>query len=240
MGCLNKGIGLSQLTMNARGPLSRLEVMKRIVFWLLVVLFVKILVSILIEYRNYFPANFESNFLAGRRGFFSGSYRVAFYAHIVSGPIALLISAFLMFSGKQKSLCHWHRRLGKTLAILVLLVMLPGGCVMATKALTGPIAGVAFFALTFTTAQCVIIASWHASQERFAVHQVWATRSFILLCSPLLLRLITGATIVLDIESEWAYRFAAWGSWMIPLAVFEIRRLLRHRTSTRAIKGVVS
>lgn len=229
------GIGLSQLATTLREQKngqrrSRLSVMKRIAFWLSVVLFFKVLVMIVYEYRNYFPANFESNFLSGREAFFSGSYRFAFYSHIISGPICLLIAAFLMFSGKRKSLRNWHRRLGKTLAYLVLLVMLPSGFVMATQALTGPIAGAAFFILTFATAFCVSIASWHASQRRFAIHQVWATRSFILLCSPMLLRLMTGATIVLDIDNAWTYRFAAWGSWSIPLAIFEIRRFLkRHR-----------
>lgn len=240
-----RGIGLSQLATNLREQSSRqndrpsrLWVMKRIAFWLLVALFFKVLVSIVLEYRNYFPANFESNFLAGREEFFSGSYRFAFYAHIISGPICLLIAAFLMFSGKRKSLGHWHRRLGKTLASLVLLVMLPSGLVMATQALTGPIAGAAFFVLVFTTAFCVSMASWHASQRRFAIHQTWATRSFILLCSPMLLRLMTGATIVLEVDNEWTYRFAAWGSWSIPLAVFEVRRILQRYRKFSSVKGV--
>lgn len=240
------GIGLSQLATNLREQSnrqndrpSRLQVMKRIAFWLSVVLFCKVLLMIVYEYRNYFPANFESNFLAGRKAFFSGSYRFAFYAHIVSGPICLLIAAFLMFSGKRKSLRLWHRRLGKALAYLVLLVMLPSGFVMATRALTGPIAGTAFFILVFATAFCVCMASWQASQRRFAIHQIWATRSFILLCSPMLLRLITGATIVLDIENEWTYRFAAWGSWSIPLIVFEVKRFLQRHRKFSSVKGMI-
>ncbi len=231
---------MSQLATTVDAPMTRLETMKRIAFWLLVVLFFKVLGSIVLEYRNYFPANFESNFLAGRREFFAGSYRYAFYAHIVSGPVALMIAAYLMFSGKRKSLGHWHRRLGKTLAYLVLLVMLPSGFVMATRALTGPIAGAAFFSLTIVTAICVVVASWHASQRRFTIHQVWATRSFILLCSPMLLRLMTGATIVFDVEGQWTYRFAAWGSWLVPLAVFEVRRFLYRRLSFSSRKGVLS
>ena len=232
--------GLSQLATTTRVPATRLETLKRIAFWLLVALFFKILGSIVLEYRNYFPANFDSNFLSGRREFFVGSYRAAFYIHIISGPIALLIAAFLMFSGKRKPFHRWHQRLEKTLAYLVLLLMLPSGLVMATRALTGPVAGAAFFVLTFATAICVGVASWHASQRRFAVHQVWATRSFILLCSPLLLRLMTGATIVFDVEGQWTYRFAAWGSWLIPLTVFETRRFLRRRSISRSIKGAVS
>jgi len=239
-----EGSVLSQLATNLhareQSGRSRLQTLKRIAFWLSVVLFFKVLAMIVYEYRNYFPANFESNFLSGRESFFSGSYGFAFYSHIISGPICLLIAAFLMFSGKRKSLRHWHRRLGKTLAYLVLLVMLPSGLVMATRALTGPIAGAAFFVLVLATAFCVSLASWHASQRRFAIHQVWATRSFILLCSPMLLRLMTGATIVLEVESEWTYRFAAWGSWLIPLAVFEVKRFLQRSRKFSSIKGMIA
>lgn len=213
-------------------PRNRLRVMRRVASWLLVVLFLKVLGSIVFEYRNYFPANFESNFLAGREPFFKGGYRIAFYAHIVSGPLALLIAAFLMFSGKRKPLAFWHRRLGKTLAYLILLVMLPSGFMMATRAFTGLIAGVGFFSLTVATAICVSVAAWHASRRRFSQHQLWATRSFILLCSPLLLRLMTGMTIVLDVESECTCRFAAWGSWLIPMIVLESKWLWQKRWTT--------
>lgn len=234
------GIDLSQVTSSAANHGKRLGTLKQIAFWLAVILFFRVVALVVVEYRNYFPANFESNFLSGRKAIFVGSYRFAFYAHIISGPTCLLIAAFLMFSGKKKSLGNWHRWLGKTLAALVLLVMLPSGFVMATRAFTGPIAGSAFFLLTFITAFCVAIASWHASQRRFAIHQLWATRSFILLCSPLLLRLITGATIVSGFENEWTYRFAAWGSWLIPLTVFEVRRSFSRRKQFRSIKEVVS
>lgn len=230
---------MAQITSMTANHGDRLATMKRIAFWLLIILFFKIVASILLEYRNYFPANFDSNFLFGREAIFHGSYRFAFYAHIISGPICLLIAAFLMFSGKQKSLSHWHRPLGKTLAVTVLLVMLPSGFVMATRALSGPIAGVSFFLLTFATAGCVVASSWYASQRQFAIHRLWATRSFILLCSPLLLRLMTGTTIFFDFQNEWTYRFAAWGSWMIPLAVFELRRRYTRRPGSIFFKGVI-
>jgi len=223
---------LSQTTNLSDRQSDRVETLKAVALWLLGVLFFRVIGSILLEYRNYIPANFESNFLANKAAIFYGTYRIAFYAHIISGPPSLLIAAFLMFSGRRKGLGDWHRWLGKALAFLVLLVMLPSGLVMATEAFTGPIAGWGFAALTATTACCVIMAAWHASQRRFTIHQRWATRSFILLCSPLLLRLFAGATVVLDVESDWTYRFAAWGSWLIPLAIFEVHRSINGRASS--------
>jgi hypothetical protein len=56
----------------------------------------------------------------------------------------------------------------------------------------------------------------------------------------MLLRMMTGATIVFDVEGEWTYRFAAWGSWLIPLTVFEVRRLLRRRFVHGSSKGALS
>ena len=55
----------------------------------------------------------------------------------------------------------------------------------------------------------------------FQLHQRWASRCFLFLCSPLLLRLISGAAIVMQLESDAFYRFNAWGSWLIPLAILE-------------------
>ncbi len=217
----------SAAPVNGKSP--RLQLLQKVAFWGAVVLFFKTLVMVVAEYRNYFPANFASDFLIGKEGFFHGSYRIAFYVHICTGPIALLIAAYLMFSGLRRDHRGLHRALGKTLVCLTTLLMLPSGMVMATRALTGPIAGVAFFLLSGLTAVCIVMSAWHAKNRRFAVHRVWATRSFLLLTSPLLLRLMTGATIVLDVESDWTYRFAAWGSWFVPLTIFEVRRHWRFQ-----------
>ena len=54
-------------------------------------LFAKVLLEILYEYRWYFPANFEAAFLIGRQDSFVGLYRAAFYAHVISGPLAILL-----------------------------------------------------------------------------------------------------------------------------------------------------
>ncbi len=63
------------------------------------VVMLKVLVMILWEYRNYFPPNYESAFLTGRRGSLVGVYGAAFYLHLLSGPVALLLGGWLLFSG---------------------------------------------------------------------------------------------------------------------------------------------
>lgn len=203
---------------------KRLELLLLIAFWLLLLLFYRVIVAILLQYQNYFPPNFDSSFLRGREATFNGWYRFAFYAHIISGPPCLLIAAFLMFSGGKTELGPWHRHLGKILATLALLVMLPSGFVMSTRAFAGPIAGFGFAALTVSSAGSILLTAWHAKAGRFVIHQLWAKRSFALLCSPLLLRLFGGAMYVLGTENDWTYRFAAWASWLIPVALFELSR----------------
>lgn len=48
---------------------------KPILTFLTTLLMVKILIVILLGYRDYFPATFESGFLAGREAYFYGVYR---------------------------------------------------------------------------------------------------------------------------------------------------------------------
>lgn len=64
----------------------------------------KVFVFILIEYPRYFPPDFESNYLAGRRYSFVGEFRIAFYVHILSSPIALMMGLGLMLSGTTSKL----------------------------------------------------------------------------------------------------------------------------------------
>ena len=60
-------------------------------------------------------------------------------------------------------------------------------------------------------------------------------RSYVLICSAVALRLISGAAGLVGMPSpEGAYIVAAWSSWLVPLAAYEIaERLPAHRQSRR-------
>ncbi len=190
--------------------------------WIAIALLLtKVFVSILWEYRGYFPADFESAFLSGKRTVFHGSYRVAFYAHIISGPITLLFATFLIVSGGRTRLRSWHRWAGRTLLAISILVMLPSGLVIAHDAYAGPAATWGFTTLTIVTGFCLITAARYAALGKYLKHKMWAIRSFILLVSPLILRLASGVLIRFDWESELAYSLNAWLSWILPLVLFE-------------------
>ncbi|TWU43221.1 hypothetical protein Q31b_22590 [Novipirellula aureliae] len=209
----------------------------RIVRFGVFILLVRVLLGILFEYRYYFPPDFNASaFLSGRRYTFFGFYRAAFYVHIVTSPLGIVVAMFLVFSGGRQRYRRLHRWLGKALAVLVIGAVLPSGLWMASQAYAGKIAAAGFVVQTVVTAIAVGATVWFARQKQFAAHQRWAIRSFLLLISPLILRLISGTAIVLDWESDGFYRFNAWVSWMIPLLIYQgfvQNRLLVKRQSVK-------
>jgi uncharacterized membrane protein len=201
--------------------LPRVARLQAFAFAAVVLLLTKVLVSIVIEYRRYFPPDFDSAFLTGRETTFTATYAAAFYVHILSGPLALLLGAFLMSSGARKRFARLHRLAGRLQMALVLLALVPSGLIMARQAFAGPIAGAGFAALSLATGATALAAMAYAMRRKVAIHQRWATRCFLLLVSPLLLRLVSGFLIVMHWESPWAYCANAWLSWLVPWAVLE-------------------
>ena len=69
---------------------------ERILTLLAGVLILKVTTSVVSNYHNYFPPNFASDFLRGRERHFLGVYQWAFYAHILSGPVSLILGLILI------------------------------------------------------------------------------------------------------------------------------------------------
>ncbi len=227
-------------TLSSQDQTPRRDRLVRILVWCIVLLLVKVFVSIVWEYRRYFPADFESNFLSGRRYSFTGSYWYAFYIHIVSSPVALILAAFLTVSGGRPRWLRRHRWAGRLQFFLVLLVVVPSGMVMARDAYAGPISALGFVALNVATAGCLVLAVVRARSRKFVAHQRWATRTFILLASPLLLRIFAGVAIVTGIESERTYQLNSWISWLIPLLIYEtcFSKSKRPQYSSRSVPAM--
>jgi hypothetical protein len=65
----------------------------------------------------------------------------------------------------------------------------------------------------------------HARRHRYDLHRRWMLRCYVLICSAVALRLISGAAGLVDVPNpEQAYIVAAWTSWLLPLAAYEIVR----------------
>ena len=79
----------------------------------------------------------------------------------------------------------------------------------------------------------MIAAIFQARRGNIAAHQRWATRCFILLISPLLLRIMSGAAVVFQLDSHWTYPVNAWLSWLVPLTVHELTTKILDRPARR-------
>jgi uncharacterized membrane protein len=190
--------------------------------WLAVALVLRVVATILANYPDYFPPNFGSLFLEGREATFPGAYSVAFYVHIVAGPFALLAGLVLLsdFSRRRRRV---HRVLGRVQVCVLLLLLLPSSVMMSAYAFGGWPAGLSFVLLSFATAFCAAVGVVCARRKRFDRHQRWMHRTFVLLCSAVALRLLSGAASLLEVPNpERAYVVASWCSWLVPLAVWEV------------------
>ena len=184
-------------------------------------LVLKVVVAVLLQYGNYFPPNFGSDFLRGREAYFFGGYRWAFYVHLVTGPIALVLGLLLVSDRFRVRFPKWHRTLGKIQAVGVLFLVAPSGLWMAFHAQAGPIAAAGFAALAVVTGLCVGLGWRLAVRRRFAEHRLWMWRCFLLLSSAVVIRVIGGFALVTGAQAAWIDPLAAWGCWLGPLAVFE-------------------
>lgn len=185
----------------------------------------KVTLSVVAGYRQYLPPDFNSDFLLGREAYFFGPYRWAFYAHLVSGPLTLVAGTILVSERFRRWVPKWHRQLGKFQVACVLLVLTPSGLWMAWYAVSGAIAGAGLALLAVATATCTALGWRAAVARRFDEHRRWMWRTYLLLCSAVVIRLIGGLATVFDVDALWVYPLSSWASWLVPLLVYECWRL---------------
>ena len=207
--------------------------LRRVLPVLTSLLILKVTGAVVLKYRDYFPPDFESDFLRGREPYFSGGYHWAFYIHILSGPIALILGLILISEHFRRSVPKWHRFLGRIQVLGVLLLVTPSGLWMARYAEAGPIAAFGFGVLAVVTAICVAMGWRSALKRRFPEHRRWMWRSFLLLCSAVVLRMIGGLAMVTGVEAMWVDQLTPWISWLAPLVAFELGDA-RNRQSRRS------
>lgn len=210
----------------------------RAVTFMAALLVLKVTLSVVLGYRDYFPPNFQSDFLIGRQTYFFGAYRWAFYAHIAAGPMTLLAGLALVSERFRRRRPAIHRSLGKLQIALVALVVAPSGAWLAWYAQTGRVAGWGFFLLAMATGGCAVMGWRSAARRQFAEHQRWMWRCFLLLCSAVVVRLVGGLATVTGVDADWIYPATAWASWLAPLGAFELFEFLGRRRSARRAHGV--
>lgn len=177
----------------------------------------------------YFPPSFEFGFLRGRESYFYSWYAIVFYVHVISSPIALFLGIVQSIDWLRERHLKLHRFLGKAYVIVVIGFTAPSGLAMSIKAEGGGVAVLGFALLALGTG----FATWRgfrsARQGRIAKHRQWMTRSYLLICSAVLLRFI--AAITNQFELGITYGAMAWLSWVPSLAIYEAV-LLRRRSKS--------
>lgn len=212
----------------------RLRILSSVLRWLAALLILRVLVAILSNYPDYFPPNFDSLFLLGRKSTFTGAYRPTFYIHIFSGPVVLFNGLILLSEYVRRNYGGVHRVLGRVQVGVLLLFVLPTSVVMSRHAFGGWPAGLSFLLLSVLTGFCAIVGVVHARRHRYQSHRRWMLRCYVLICSAVALRLISGTAGLIGVPSpEEAYIAAAWCSWLLPLAALEIV----ERWPTRNVPG---
>jgi hypothetical protein len=198
-------------------------------------LILRVTASVVSNYHDYFPANFSSDFLKGREAHFAGAYQWAFYTHILSGPVSLILGLVLIAERSRSVFPRIHRVLGRLQVACVLLLVAPSGLWMSRYAAAGPIAGVGLATLAVSTAVCATLGARSAVKRRFAEHRRWMWRCYLLLCSSVVLRVMGGLATVTGLTGPWVDPLANWLSWLLPLAAFELREWTRRGTGPLSI-----
>jgi len=94
---------------------------------------------------------------------------------------------------------------------------------------TGWVASAGLSALAIATAVAVFCGWRAALRKQIAAHRRWMWRTFLLLCSAVVIRMMGGLATVAQFHAAWWYPLATWTSWLAPLLVFELARRI-HST----------
>ncbi len=200
-------------------------------------LILKVTLSIVGNYPSYFPPDFHSDFLRGRERHFTGLYRAAFYTHIASGPPALLIGLVLVSERFRRRFSNAHRLLGRIQVVGVAGLLAPSGLWMAWYSRTGPIGSAGLALLAVATGTCAVLGWRSALRQRFADHRRWMWRTFLLLNSAVVLRLLGGLASLAVLNPDWADPLAIWASGLAPAVAFEAIERTRRPRPIPALAG---
>lgn len=194
----------------------------------------KVTLEVVLGYRRYLPPDFSADFLHGREAYFHGPYQWAFYPHIASGPVSLILGTLLIGDWFRLRWPRWHRTLGRVHVANVLLVVTPSGLGMSFQAAAGPVGTVSFVCLSLLTATTAALGWRAAVHRRFDVHRRWMWRCYVLLCSAVVIRVLGGFGTVMGITATWWDPAATWICWVLPLAVLEWCHSNRKMSAVRS------
>jgi len=141
-------------------------------------------------------------------------------AHFFGAGLALLLVP-LQASGRVRRRMPTLHRIGGGLSVGGILVAGLGGLVMATQAHRGWLTGVPFTLLALTWLTTVGLGVHHAIRRDFIAHRRWMLRCMALTTAAITLRIMLAGGLAMQLPFDAVYIFAAWGSWLVNLALCE-------------------
>lgn len=149
-------------------------------------------------------------------------HNLPLYAHILFGPLALLLLPFQFWAGLRNRHRTVHRLIGYGYVVAIVVAGL-GSLALLTgfKGSAWAAAGFAVLAVLWlaTTARAVI----YARAGRTADHRIWMLRSAALTFAAVVLRLMMLPLMTTGMSVTATYDITAWASWLVPLALVEWR-----------------
>jgi len=155
-------------------------------------------------------------------------YRLGFYAHVVWGPIALLLGPSQFMPACRKQRIGLHRKMGYIYIVAVAFAGL-AGLGIAPFASTGLVAQIGFSGLAIAWLYTTFQAFQAIKQRQVAQHRNWMVRSFALTLAAVTLRIYLPISLISGVAFSVAYPVIAWACWVPNLAVAE--GLIRKKSS---------
>lgn len=148
-------------------------------------------------------------------------YRLPLYAHMIFGPLALVLAPFQFWAGLRNRRRALHGAMGYAYVIAVTFAGI--GALALLPRFAGSLWAATGFAILaagwlFTTLRAVML----ARAGDTAQHRIWMMRAASLTFAAVVLRLITLPLMGTGMTLAQSYDITAWASWLIPLLTVEL------------------
>jgi hypothetical protein len=171
----------------------------------------------------YFSLRYDVDFLLTKQNVLHVSFwRIAFYTHISTSLLVLLLGTFQFSKSLLKRSPGFHRAMGKGYIVLILFFSAPSGLVMAFYANGGVWTKTSFVVLSLLWWCFTLRAYYHIRKQRVSDHISDMIRSYALTLSAITLRtFVVILPIFIHLHGKEMYILVSWLSWTPNLLIAE-------------------
>lgn len=197
--------------------------LKKSIFF--VVAFLAVLMGLLLYFQNavFIFDGPNNGFLLTKTELVRYSiYLPAFYTHVITGGIVLIMGVFQLNKWIRTSYPSWHMFAGRLYFFVLLIFTAPSGLIMSFYANGGLMAKIGFALLALLW----WFSTWNgfqlATRKQWSKHREFMLRSYALTFSAVTLRIYSFLFALAGFRGESAYMLIAWLSWVPSLVAIEV------------------